>query len=108
MTGDGRIADQIYGDTFELPRLITPLKALVLGGTAPMTDWRELLERVRLLCTVYDARSGAYRLDYGLFIEIFAGLSVLLGILFYLGREWHRHRSSVPRSPAPPGRAQGA
>jgi hypothetical protein len=26
---------------------------------------------VRLLCTVYDARAGRYRLDYALFFELF-------------------------------------
>jgi protein SCO1/2 len=96
---DGRIVEQVYGETFELPLLINPLKGLVLGNAWEPTDWRALAEKVRLLCTVYDARSGGYRLNYALFIEIFAGLTVLFGILFYLGREMRRHRAARLRAP---------
>lgn len=90
--GRGRLVRQVYGESFELPMLIAPLKELVTGAPAPVQDLAGLLDRVRLLCTVYDARSGRYRLDYGLFIEIFAGLSILGAILAYLVREWRAQR----------------
>ena len=54
---------------------------------------------MRILCTVYDPRAGKYRLNYGLFIEIFAGLSVLGAIALYLGREWRRQRLPVSLHP---------
>jgi len=91
---DGKIHSQVYGDTFELPMLVAPLKELVLGTPAPTQDLAALLEKVRLLCTVYDPASGRYRLDYGLFIEIFAGLTIVGGTLYYLLLEWRRHRRS--------------
>jgi len=51
-----------------------------------------LFERVRILCTVYDPVSGRYRIDYGLLIEVLAGLSVIGAVLFYLAAEWRRNR----------------
>lgn len=88
----GRVVRQVYGASFELPLLIAPLRELITGAPAPSQDLAGLLERVRILCTVYDARSGRYRLDYGLFIEIFAGLSILGATLAYLLREWRMQR----------------
>jgi protein SCO1 len=90
--GDGRVFRQIYGESFELPMFVGPLKELVTGAPAPAQDLAGLLEKVRILCTVYDPRAGKYRLNYGLFIEIGAGLTVLGAILAYLAAEWRRHR----------------
>jgi protein SCO1/2 len=90
---NGRVARQLYGDAVDPRLLITALGEVASGREAPASDLRRLLERVQLLCTVYDARTGKYRLDYALFIEIFAGLTVLGGIAHYLTREWRRQRS---------------
>ena len=84
---------QVYGESFELPMLVGPLKELVTGAPAPVQSLSGLLEQVRILCTVYDPRAGRYRLDYGLFVEIFAGMSVLGAIAWYLAREWRRQRT---------------
>jgi protein SCO1/2 len=59
-----------------------------------------VLDRVRILCSVYDPSTGKYRLDYALFIEIFAGLTVLGAIAHYLLREWRRQRRTLARRPA--------
>ncbi|HEY1326347.1 MAG TPA: SCO family protein [Casimicrobiaceae bacterium] len=97
LDAEGRIAGQIYGDDLALDRLVTPLEALLAGAPAPLADWSALVERVRVLCTVYDPRTGRYRLDYGLLIEIFAGTSVLAAILGYLAAEWRRRRHAPAR-----------
>ena len=89
---NGRIVRQIYGESFALPMLVGPLKALAAGTPAPPQDLSSFIDRVRILCTVYDPLTGRYRLDYGLFIEIFAGLSILGGIVYYLSQEWRRQR----------------
>jgi protein SCO1/2 len=89
---NGRIARQIYGDTFETSLLTTSLREVAGGAPAPPQDLRGLLERVRVLCSVYDPLTGRYRLDYALFIEIFAGITVLGAVLHYLTREWRRNR----------------
>jgi protein SCO1/2 len=92
---NGRVFRQIYGESFELPMLIEPLKALVTGAPAPTGTFSALLERARVLCTVYDPRAGRYRLNYGLFIEIFAGVTILGGVAWYLSSEWRRARRSA-------------
>ncbi|HEX9276202.1 MAG TPA: SCO family protein [Casimicrobiaceae bacterium] len=92
---NGRVFRQVYGESFELPMLIGPLRELVTGAPSPVQNVSELLDRVRILCTVYDPVSGRYRLNYGLFIEIFAGLSVLGSIFWYLSTEWRRQRRAL-------------
>lgn len=92
---EGRVYRQIYGESFALPMLVAPLKELVTGAPAPAPTLPALIERVRILCTVYDPLTGRYRLDYGLFIEIFAGLSILGALAWYLGHEWLRQRRAA-------------
>ena len=92
LDAEGRIYRQIYGDSFDVPMLIEPLKQLITGAPAPAGDWRALAEKVRLFCTVYDRSSGRYRLDYSLFVEIFVGLTVLGAVVFSLLGEWRKQR----------------
>ena len=92
LDGQGRVFRQVYGESFELPIFVGPLRELVTGAPAPAQNFVGFLERVRILCTVYDPRAGKYRLNYGLFIEIFAGLSMLVGTAWYLTAEWRRQR----------------
>jgi protein SCO1/2 len=94
--GRGRVFQQVYGESFELPMFVGPLKELATGSPAPVQDLAGIFERVRILCTVYDPRAGKYRLNYGLIIEILVGLSVLGGTLAYLGNEWRRQRGAHP------------
>jgi protein SCO1/2 len=42
------------------------------------------VEKVRILCTVYDPASGKYRVNYGIFLEILAGIVALGGTAYYL------------------------
>lgn len=88
----GRVFRQVYGESFELPMLIEPLRQLVTGAPVAERTLPALLERVRVLCTVYDPRSGRYRLNYALFIELFAGLTILGSVAWYLTSEWRRQR----------------
>ncbi|MBK9114627.1 MAG: SCO family protein [Betaproteobacteria bacterium] len=89
----GRVYRQVYGDAFDAAMLVVPLSELVAGKPASAPSLTELVERIRILCTVYDAREGRYRLDYALLIEIFVGFTVLVAILWYLAGEWRRQRA---------------
>lgn len=91
---DGKIRRQVYGENFELPFLIEPLRELVTGAPVSAANWTQALERIRILCTVYDPASGKYRLDYALFIEILTGLSVFGGALLFLRSERGRTRAT--------------
>ncbi|HEX8741421.1 MAG TPA: SCO family protein [Casimicrobiaceae bacterium] len=89
----GRIVDQVYGDSFALPMLIGPLKALASGAPLPPAGGiKAVVERVRLWCTVYDPATGRYRLDYSLVIELVAGATILGGTLLYLASGYRRRR----------------
>lgn len=92
VTADGRVAQQVYGDSFELSMFVDPLKELVTGQPMPVRNLGDLVERVRILCTVYDPRVGRYRLDYALFIELFVGATILGAIAWFLAAEWRRQR----------------
>jgi protein SCO1/2 len=88
----GRVYRQVYGESIDAPMLAVPLRELVTGAPAPAPGVAGYLDKLRILCTVYDPRSGRYRLDYALFIEIAAGLSILGGTAWYLVSEWRRQR----------------
>jgi protein SCO1 len=89
----GRVYRQVYGETFEAPLLVEPLKDLVLGRPAPGDGLLQRLgKRVRLFCTVYDARGDRYVFDYSLFVGLFVGIAVLGLVIVWLGMEIARHR----------------
>lgn len=90
--GSGRVFRQVYGEEFEPPLIVEPLKTLLLGtvDTArPASGW---LATVRLLCTTYDPRSGRYRFDYSLILEIMIGAMCTLAISIFLVRAWVQAR----------------
>lgn len=79
LDASGRIVLQIYGEDFAPPSVVEPLKKLVWGGQVDRLALASLVDRVRLVCTVYDPASGRYRFDYSLIVEIVAG-ALALGI----------------------------
>ncbi len=83
----GTIYQQVYGNTFEPPAIVEPLKQLILGGERSIFSVAGLGDRVRLFCTVYDAKTGRYVFDYSLFVSIIIGALCLIGILAFLIRE---------------------
>jgi protein SCO1/2 len=98
----GRVFRQVYGESFELPMFVGPLMELATGAPAPTQNLSQLLERVRILCTVYDPRTGKYRLNFGVLIEILVGLSVLGSVAWYLvagARRGYLDRKSAERGP---------
>jgi protein SCO1/2 len=92
LDANGRIYRQIYGETFEPRELIEPMRQLIAGTPTPAGDWRAFVDRVRLLCTVYDRSSGRYRLDYSLILGIAIGLGILGSVIASLVHEWRRNR----------------
>lgn len=92
----GRIVRQIYGDGFELPLLVEPLKQMVAGQPTLADSAAQALDKIRILCTIYDPALGRYRLNYGLFIALFVGLSVLGSTGYLVYYEWRRGRHTPP------------
>jgi protein SCO1/2 len=91
---DGVIYSQVYGEVFELPALVEPLKELVFNRPRPGagTVSASLLDRIKLFCTVYDPKSDKYRFDYTLLIEALIGLLVVISVSAYLFVELRRGR----------------
>jgi protein SCO1/2 len=90
---DGRIVRQVYGGEVPADTLGEPLKQLLLGApvSAP-SSLAGLVDRVRILCTVYDPKTGTYRVDYSLAIEVAGGLTFLVSVLLYFLNEWRGRR----------------
>jgi protein SCO1/2 len=105
LDAEGRVHSQVYGDRLTTEALGVPLRRLLL--TAPVTggvpDLGSLIDRVRILCTVYDADTGRYRYDWKLIFEIIGGLGFFTTMAVYLLREWRtqrRQRASARLEPA--------
>ncbi|HRQ64575.1 MAG TPA: SCO family protein [Xanthomonadaceae bacterium] len=82
---DGILYRQVYGELFNTPLLVEPLKDLVLGR--PASDdglFTRVSNRVRLFCTVYDPKSGRYYFDYSLFAGMFIGVVFIGGVALWL------------------------
>ncbi len=95
LDGEHRIQRQIYGESFDLPQLIEPLKDLVLNR-APSEQgvFERLRNRIRLLCTVYDPSGDRYVFDYSLFVGLFIGALVIVLVGVWLAREFARTRAA--------------
>ena len=96
---DGRVYRQIYGSEFAPQTLVEPLKLLVFGGDTAPTSFAGLLDRVKLLCTVFDPSTGRYRFSYAIFVEVIAGGLSLAAVGALLLRLWLQARR--PLSPRP-------
>jgi protein SCO1/2 len=51
-----------------------------------------VVERVRILCTVYDPETGEYRYDWKLIFELIGGLLFFGSAAIYLLLEWRDRR----------------
>ncbi len=93
LDADGRIVRQVYGDRVAADAIGEPLQQLLSG--APLTapgPLAQLIDRVRLLCTVYDPATGTYRVDYSLALEIAGGATFAFAMLVYALLEWRARR----------------
>ncbi len=81
---EGRVYRQIYGESFEAPAFVGPLKDLITGAPTSASTLAGFVEKVRILCTVYDPASGKYQVNYAIFLEILAGVIALGGTAWFL------------------------
>jgi protein SCO1/2 len=91
----GRVYRQIYGTNYKTPLLVEPLKGLALGVQDRSGALSQLLEQVRILCTVYNPRTDRYHLDYSLFAGIATTVLIIALVIFVLAREWRRSRRAL-------------
>ncbi|MGD2111797.1 MAG: SCO family protein [Gammaproteobacteria bacterium] len=93
---EGVVYRQVYGEVFDTPLLVEPLKELVFNRPKPhQTLLAGLLDRVNFFCTSYDPIRDAYYFDYSLFIGMAIGASIILTGIFLLVREFRQGRRSA-------------
>ena len=96
LDADGKVVRQVYGQDFAPPALVEPLKALVLGRTLERLSVRDVIDRVKLYCSVYDPASGRYRFDYSMLasaIPTLMALGMAAVAIFVAGRARRRDRT---------------
>ncbi|MEP6970753.1 MAG: SCO family protein [Betaproteobacteria bacterium] len=107
LDAQGRIATQVYGEKLTRDQLGEPLRLLLRDAPIPAgMPLTGLIERVRILCTVYDPETGTYRYNYSLVLEIAGGLTFALAMVWFFLGEWRdqrrRRRSAKQLVPALP------
>lgn len=92
----GKIFRQVYGEKFTAEDLAEPLKAMITGAPIPpqTSTLEELIDRVRILCSVYDPITGKYRTNYSVYFMI-AGFVTFMIFLIWMAFDFMRsHRTS--------------
>ncbi len=89
---EGIVYRHLYGADIEPPHLMEPMKDLIYGRKGDMVSLDGIINKVRLFCTIYDAREGRYRFDYSIFISMSAGLLAFFGLGIVLVRAWLANR----------------
>lgn len=93
---NGKIYRQIYGDSFDLPVMGEPLKKLVGNVQTEYPGWEGLSNRIRLFCTIYDPKTGAYTTDYSFFVSMFISAVMIFYFAAWIVRAW---RNAPKRQP---------
>ena len=89
LDAQGRIYTQVYGERLTADKLGEPLRQLLRGAPMPQSlRLADVLERVRILCTVYDPVTGQYRYAWGLILEIAGGATFAAAMLWFFLAEW--------------------
>ncbi len=92
LDSQGILYRQVYGEYFDSPFLVEPLKDLVFGRNSDPLTVEGLVNRLRLFCTLYDPAAQRYRFDYSVFIGLTIGSVALLIVGSILVRNIWRRR----------------
>jgi protein SCO1 len=100
----GRIVRQVIGDRPVVDVLGEAVGALLAGQPLAAEEGllAGLIDRIRILCTVYDPKTDSYRVDYSLAWEIAGGLSFILCVALYMLNEWRVRRRERRHAPLAP------
>lgn len=91
----GRIYRQIYGSELNAGTVGEPLRQLLRNApVAQPSRIDDLIDRVRILCTVYDPTTGKYRIKYDLAIEVAGGITFALAMVWFFLAEWRLRRAA--------------
>ena len=89
----GRIHTQVLGNRLTAAQLGEPLRELLRAAPLPQQlRLADVVERIRILCAVYDPETGTYRYDTKLIFMIAGGLTFFVSVGVYLLRDRLRRR----------------
>lgn len=90
---DGTIVRQVYGEKFTAEDIAEPLKMLITRSPIPpaVGTLQEIMQRVRILCSIYDPLTGRYRTNYSLYFQL-AGFITFVGFMIYLSIHFWKNR----------------
>ena len=98
LDAQGRIYQQIYGEKLTADSIGEPIKQLMTNVPAPQQlRIEDLMDRIRILCTVYDPKTGKYEVKYGLLIEVAGGVTFAVTMLWFFLSEWLAKRRAQRR-----------
>lgn len=90
---EGRIYRQVYGEDFSADQLAEPIRQLLRNEPLPQElDLADLVDRVRILCSIYDPATGEYRVSYALAFEIAGGVTFVIAMIWFFIGEWRASR----------------
>jgi protein SCO1/2 len=98
---DGRIVRQVYGEKFTAEDIAEPLKLLIAHSaiSPEVGTLNEIMQRVRILCSIYDPVTGRYRTNYSMYFQI-AGFITFVGFMIHLSINfWKNRRRNQARTP---------
>lgn len=93
LDANGRIVRQVYGESLTPSELGEPIKMLLAGQPVESNQvLADLVDKVRILCTVYDPKTGMYKVDYTLPIQIAGGVTFFVLMMIFFINEWRSSR----------------
>lgn len=98
LDAQGRIYRQIYGADLNPDSLGEPIRQLLNNApVAQQLSLDDLIDRIRILCTVYDPKTGTYRVQYGLLLEVAGGVTFAIAMIWFFLAEWRTQRRARRR-----------
>jgi protein SCO1/2 len=93
---EGKIVKQVYGERFTARDLAEPLKLLITGSAIPPETGtlKEVMERVRILCSVYDPVTGRYKTNYSVYFMIAGFITFMIFLIVMCVHFWKNRRRS--------------
>lgn len=97
--GQGKVYRQIYGEEFENKTLLDPLKDMIYNVKTAEPGLAGLSNKVKLFCTVYDAKAGKYEVSYNYFYGIGLGFLISFLVAWWIVIEYRRSPKPIQPNP---------
>lgn len=93
---EGKIYRQIYGEEFPNRTLLDPMRDMIYNIKTAESGLDGLMNKVQLFCTVYDAKTGKYVVNYNELYGLGVGILISLIIIGWIIREYRYSLRHAP------------